>query len=80
MLRIKEAAELLKISAGTLYFLCASKQIRHVRIRARAGAGRGSIRIPMDAIQEYLDRHTVAVVSPSPVPQRARPLKYLNLD
>jgi excisionase family DNA binding protein len=78
MLKIKEAAELMRISAGTLYALCASKRIRHVRV----GAGRrgGSIRIPMDAIQEYLERQTVAVASPSPAPERPRPLKYLNLD
>jgi excisionase family DNA binding protein len=76
MLKVKEAAERLRISAGTLYSLCASRQIRHVRV----GAGRGSIRIPEEAVAEYLERQTVAVASPSPAPQRARPLKYLNLD
>jgi excisionase family DNA binding protein len=76
MFTVKEAADRLKCSPGTVYLLCASKQIRHARI----GAGRGSIRIPEEAIAEYLERQTVAVSPPSPAPERPRPLKYLNLD
>jgi excisionase family DNA binding protein len=76
MLTVKQAAQKLQCSAATVYQLCAAKMLRHARI----GAGRGSIRIPEEAITEYLDRQMVAVSSPLSPPRPARPLKFLSLD
>jgi excisionase family DNA binding protein len=56
---IKEAAEVLRVSPGTVYQLVTRKQLRHERI----GLGRGKILIPEDAIEEYRQQHTVGVVS-----------------
>src|SRR5687768_13376909 len=55
MLSVKQAAERLGISVALVYALCAQKRIRH----ERHGLGRGVIRIPEDAIEEY--RRTVTV-------------------
>lgn len=52
---VKEAAELLRISAALVYSLCAAKKIRH----ERHGLGRGKIVIPEDAVEEYRRRCTV---------------------
>jgi excisionase family DNA binding protein len=48
-LTVKEAAEQLRISAALVYALCAAKKIRH----ERHGIGRGTIRIPPEALDEY---------------------------
>jgi excisionase family DNA binding protein len=61
-----EAAEELGVSAGTVYGLCARRKIRHQRI----GLGRGTIRIPEDAIEEYRSSVTVA---PEPAGAAALP-------
>jgi excisionase family DNA binding protein len=55
MFSVNEAAKELGVSAGTVYALCSRRRIRHERI----GLGRGTIRIPADAIDEYRQRQTV---------------------
>lgn len=54
---VAEAAKELGVSPGTVYSLCASRKIRHERI----GLGRGTIRIPEDALEEY--RRSVTVTA-----------------
>jgi excisionase family DNA binding protein len=49
MLSVKDAAKELGVSASLIYRLCAAGRIRH----ERHGLGRGTIRIPHDALDEY---------------------------
>jgi excisionase family DNA binding protein len=55
MLTVKQAAKKLGISPATVYGLCSARRLRH----ERHGLGRGSIRIPEDALEEY--RRSVTV-------------------
>ncbi len=57
MLSVKQAADALGVSRSLIYDLCALKRIRHERI----GVGRGTIRIPQEAIEEYRRTRTVEV-------------------
>ncbi len=52
MLTIKAAAERLGVSPSLLYGLCRAGKIRHERF----GLGRGTIRIPPEALDEYRRR------------------------
>jgi excisionase family DNA binding protein len=52
---VSEAAPKLRLSAASVYALCAAKKLRHQRV----GVGRGKILIPADAIDEYLAKGTV---------------------
>jgi excisionase family DNA binding protein len=52
---VAETARVLGVAASTIYALCSSKRIRHERI----GLGRGTIRIPEDAIEEFRQSVTV---------------------
>lgn len=54
-LTVREAAVELRVSAATVYALCAARMLRHQRV----GVGRGKILIPSDAIAEYLAKGTV---------------------
>lgn len=49
MLTVKQTAEKLGISKSLAYQLLAAGRIRHLRI----GLGRGTIRIPAEALEEY---------------------------
>jgi excisionase family DNA binding protein len=63
-----EAAQVLGVSTGTVYGLCSRRRIRH----ERHGLGRGTIRIPEDAIEEYRRSVTVAAEGGEPLsPQRS---------
>jgi excisionase family DNA binding protein len=55
LLKISEAAVALGISKALVYALCEQRKIRH----ERHGLGRGTIRIPEDALDEY--RRSVTV-------------------
>ena len=55
---VKEAARLLMISPALLYALCAARQIRH----ERHGIGRGTIRIPEEALEEYRQGRTIQAI------------------
>ena len=76
LLSVRETAESLDISRGTVYALCSAKLIRHERY----GLGRGTIKIPEDAIDEYRQSVTIekqpAARSSPPAPIR---LKHLRL-
>lgn len=61
-LTVKEAAPVLRLSAASVYALCAAKKLRHQRV----GIGRGKIVIPPDAITEYLAKGTVKSTEPHP--------------
>ena len=54
MLTVAQAAERLGISSSLVYSLVAGRKLRYCRV----GNGRGRIRIPEDAIDEYLARCT----------------------
>lgn len=49
MLTVKQVAERLGISPSLVYGLCSAGKIRH----ERHGLGRGCIRVPEDALDEY---------------------------
>lgn len=74
LLTVKEAAERLNVSAALVYSLISGRKLRFVRV----GNGRGRIRVPEDAIGEYLARSTFGVEEKKPEPQRVR-LKHLKL-
>lgn len=69
MLNVKQAAEQLGISVSLFYALIAAKKIRH----ERHGLGRGTIRIPPEAIDEY---RRGCVVMP---PASSQPLKHIQM-
>ncbi len=58
MLTVKGAAEILNVSQGLIYALCAQGKLEHERY----GLGRGTIRIREDALAQYQAR---AVQSPA---------------
>jgi excisionase family DNA binding protein len=59
MFSVKQAAEKLGISVALVYSLCAARKIRH----ERHGLGRGTIRIPPEAIEEYRTARTIGAGS-----------------
>lgn len=79
LLNVQQAAERLAVSKGEVYELCRARRIRHHRIGI--GNQRGAIRIPEDAIEEFLRQTVVDVVPilepppPMPQPTRAKPVK-----
>ncbi len=85
LLSVRQAAERLGVSAALVYALCEQRRMRH----ERHGLGRGCIRIPEDALEEYRKSVTVAVkrqeaaASPPPPPSSVKPgvsLKHLRLS
>jgi excisionase family DNA binding protein len=79
LLDVREAAAALRVSEGTMRGLLARRRIRH----ERHGLGRGVIRIPEDAIEEYREAATVAAgregTKPAPRPPAPRPRNF-SLD
>jgi excisionase family DNA binding protein len=74
---VAEAAQELGVSPGLVYGLCSRRRLRH----ERHGRGRGTIRIPEDAIEEYRRGVTVGpeqALAP-PTPRRQLALKHLKL-
>jgi excisionase family DNA binding protein len=72
-LSVKEAAERLGVSPALVYALCARKRIRH----ERHGFGRGIIRIPEEALEEY--RKNCQVKTGEGAPAATLPLKHIKL-
>jgi excisionase family DNA binding protein len=70
---VKQAAQLLEISSGTVYALCAAGHLRHSRV----GLGRGKIAISEEAINEYLKRNEKGRASL--LPSIPPPPKHLRL-
>jgi excisionase family DNA binding protein len=73
---IKECAERLSVSSSLIYSLVASRKIRFCRI----GNGRGRLRIPEDAVLEYLARCTFDIEEPKSPARSIRPLRHLDLS
>jgi excisionase family DNA binding protein len=81
---VSEAAQKLSLSVNTIYGLCRARKLRH----ERHGLGRGVIRVPEDAIEEYRRGATVPTTQagagpvgrPSPPRKKAAPLRRLSLD
>ncbi|MCE9530573.1 MAG: helix-turn-helix domain-containing protein [Planctomycetes bacterium] len=69
MLTIKQAAEKLGVSAGLVYGLCAAGKIRHERF----GLGRGTIRIPDEAMDEF--RQGCTKETAASVPTTSKPIR-----
>ena len=83
LLTVKQVAERLNISAGTLYALCAGRKLEHVRV----GAGRGTLRIEEQALLRFVQGATIGPeesTAPHPhTPAPKRPvvtLKHLSLS
>jgi excisionase family DNA binding protein len=81
LLCVREAAERLGLSTALIYALCARKKIRH----ERHGLGRGTIRIPEDALEEYRRAVTVGAGEgeasvPPPAAETARAGRFEALD
>jgi len=74
MLSVKQAAARLGVSPGLVYSLIAGRRLRFCRV----GNGRGRIRIPDDAIGEYLARCTFDIKEEKPAPINPR-LKHIKL-
>jgi excisionase family DNA binding protein len=70
MLSVHDAAKELGISPSLVYKLCASGKIRH----ERHGMGRGTIRIPREALDDY--RRAAQVL---PAPRHTDGLKHISL-
>ncbi len=73
-MKVADAAARLQVSAALIYSLIAAGKLRHCRV----GHGRGRIRIPDDAIEEYLARCTFGVREEKPAAPTPR-MKHLNL-
>jgi excisionase family DNA binding protein len=54
-LRIRDVAEILNVSAATVYQLCACGKLSHVRV----GTGRGAIRIREEDLDAFIAAATV---------------------
>jgi len=75
---VKETAGLLNVSIDLVYQLVACRKIRHERI----GLGRGRIRIPEDALDEFRARATIGPIQEASEKSLARigPLKHLKIS
>src|SRR5262245_37271272 len=67
LLAIKEAAQRLGVCPSTIYELCAHRNLTHVRV----GVGRGTIRVPEQALQDYIAQVTVQPDVPAGPPPSA---------
>lgn len=75
LLLIREVARWLRCSQSTAYGLVASGALRHVRL----GVGKGGIRIPVDAVQEFLAKRQTGAAEPKPSPPPRKPAKLKHL-
>jgi excisionase family DNA binding protein len=75
LLSVKDAAARLGVSPGLIYSLVTGRKLRYVRV----GNGRGRLRIPEDAIEEYLARSTFAPQEAKAPAVRVK-LKHLRID
>jgi excisionase family DNA binding protein len=76
LLTVKEAAQLLRVSLGCVYALCASGELPHYRL----GNGQAAIRISKADLLDYMERCRSGNVSERhvlPFPEReSRPLPH----
>jgi excisionase family DNA binding protein len=71
---VAEAARELGVSRATVYGLCGRKRLRH----ERHGLGRGTIRIPEDALDEYRRSVTVGATAAAHQPPKVRYFRHLT--
>ncbi|MBI1213772.1 MAG: helix-turn-helix domain-containing protein [Alphaproteobacteria bacterium] len=78
MLTVKQAAEALGVSTGLIYAMVSARKIDHIRV----GLGRGIIRIPEEAIEEYRKRNSVLAedVRRTELPMAPPVLKHLKVS
>jgi excisionase family DNA binding protein len=77
LLTVAEAADTFHVSVGTVRALCKTRKLRH----ERPGLGRGVIRIPEDAIEEYRKSVTIGTTAregEGQKPPPPRPVMQLN--
>ncbi len=74
-MNVRDAAARLEVSPSLVYSLIASRKLRFCRV----GNGRGRIRIPDDAVEEYLARCTFAIREEKAAPVVPR-LRHLRLS
>ena len=78
MLSVRQAAERMNCSPGTIYALVESKLLDHTRV----GRGRGKILISESDIEAYLKARAVAPIAPPPEsarPTAARAFKHIRV-
>ncbi len=78
MFTVKQAAQELSLSEALVYKLVAAGKIRH----ERHGMGRGVIRIPKEALDEYRQKCTKgepSVAPPKPAKVARQTFKHLKL-
>lgn len=63
LLTVSEFAKTVRISNSMAYKLIAEQRVRHIRIGVE---GKGAIRIPADAIPEFLRANQVEPLLPAP--------------
>jgi hypothetical protein len=76
MLTVKEFVEQVGISLALGYSLVAHRRVRH----ERHGIGRGTIRIPLDAVDEYRKSRTVETEQPMAKKPPVAPKVFTHLD
>jgi excisionase family DNA binding protein len=76
LLTVRQAAERLGVSPALVYALVAGKRIRH----ERHGLGRGVVRIPEDALEEYRRGTTVEAATVVPTAHRRTPVRLKHLE
>jgi excisionase family DNA binding protein len=80
LLTVRECAQMLRVSPGCVYQLVSQNKLPHLRV----GCGRGRIRIPEEALAEFLrsnlvDANTVPSRSSQDKPRgRGRLFKHLD--
>jgi excisionase family DNA binding protein len=74
-LTVKQVAEQLSVSEGTVRNLCACGELPHRRI----GVGRGCIRVSEEDLKEYLERKRVGGRKAPPDP-RPKPVRLTHLE
>ena len=74
LLSVKDTAAKLGVIPGLVYSLIAGRKLRYCRV----GNGRGRLRVPAEAVDEYLSRSTFAPQEPKAPAVRVR-LKHLKI-
>jgi excisionase family DNA binding protein len=73
---VRQAADRLGVSEGTVYGLCTARKLGHIRL----GVGRGTIRIPEEALEAFIKAATVQPGTPAAPPPPRQRLKHLRVN
>lgn len=76
LLTVGQAASLLSVSIGTIYALCQTGGLPHLRI----GTGRGTIRIRRKDLLRHVKRASGRPEQPGLPPKDGQPFKHLDGD